>query len=411
MSQLQATTTIEDLLEHAGWLRHLASKLVYDEADDAVQESWLAALRSPPDANRSPRPWLARVLQNATRKRFRENTSRQALEKSVAALTDEAPTPEQIASRAETHRLIVDLVLALKEPLRRVVLLRYFEGLSSAEIARRLEVPAGTIRWRLKEGIHQLRAALDVHHQGDRHAWLILIKPLTFAPDGRLSALNSGLATMAMKSKITILGGVALLIGTLGTLSMRCAESMVDSDVVRAQQQGDESQTQKQLPKTRGKRLTASQDVGQPDTIIGLAPSGGARSHSAPNTSEALFPVLTNDDASRRALHGIDSVGIRAAVNEALPQVRDCYEEWLKVQPNLGGRVRATFTIDTDDGVEGKVERVSLGDAGLGHFAMEGCILAALQSLRFNAPMDGPINVTYPLNLVPNFDGGLNTPP
>jgi hypothetical protein len=102
----------------------------------------------------------------------------------------------------------------------------------------------------------------------------------------------------------------------------------------------------------------------------------------------------------------INRDGIRAAVREGIPGMRECYEEWLKVQPGLGGRVKVTFTVDTDDGVEGKVERVSLGDAGIGHLAMEGCILSVFDELRFEAPLDGPINITYPIALVAASDGG-----
>lgn len=96
--------------------------------------------------------------------------------------------------------------------------------------------------------------------------------------------------------------------------------------------------------------------------------------------------------------------GIRAAVQEGIPGIRECYEEWIKVQPTLGGRVSVRFRIGTDDAGEGKVQGISLGDAGLGHFAMEGCILSAFDELRFEAPENGTMDVTYPITL--SHDGG-----
>jgi DNA-directed RNA polymerase specialized sigma24 family protein len=62
---------IEALLEHADWLGQLARKLVGPDAEDVVQETWIRAMHSPADPARSPRPWLAKVLHNTSRMRWR----------------------------------------------------------------------------------------------------------------------------------------------------------------------------------------------------------------------------------------------------------------------------------------------------------------------------------------------------
>ena len=49
-------------------------------------------------------------------------------------------------------------VLELDEPFRSTLLLRYVEGRSAADIARRQGVPAGTVRWRLKAALDDVRA-------------------------------------------------------------------------------------------------------------------------------------------------------------------------------------------------------------------------------------------------------------
>ena len=47
---------LESLLRHSDWLTSLARRLVVSSrADDLVQDTWLAALRNPPHAVRSPR--------------------------------------------------------------------------------------------------------------------------------------------------------------------------------------------------------------------------------------------------------------------------------------------------------------------------------------------------------------------
>src|SRR5262245_58257829 len=49
----------EDLLADAAWMRRLARALLGDphDADDIVQDTWLAALRHPPEGGRAVRPW------------------------------------------------------------------------------------------------------------------------------------------------------------------------------------------------------------------------------------------------------------------------------------------------------------------------------------------------------------------
>jgi protein-disulfide isomerase len=60
-----------------------------------------------------------------------------------------------------TQQRLAALILAMPPERRDVVLLRYYEGLNSGEIARRLGTPEGTIRWRLKAAISELRQELE----------------------------------------------------------------------------------------------------------------------------------------------------------------------------------------------------------------------------------------------------------
>jgi RNA polymerase sigma factor (sigma-70 family) len=217
--------SIEELLRHADWLRQLAGHLVRggpggsggpggQDPEDPLQETWAAALRTPPARDRDPQPWLAEVLRNFVRRRGRSERSRRAREQRFQTLVP-APvaTPELLLERAQAQRLLVELVTALAEPFRSTVLLRYFEGLSAADIAQAQEVPAGTVRWRLKEGLDRLRVALDERHAGDRRAWLLLLSPAATVP----LRVWKGALTMAMTTtNKKILGAVALLLLVAG---------------------------------------------------------------------------------------------------------------------------------------------------------------------------------------------------
>ncbi len=173
-------TTAEELLAQSGWLRRLALRLVGDAdvADDLVQETWIAAAKKTPDRATSMRPWLGKVLRDAFRMRARSEGRRAAREQAVAALDDESPSPETLVARAEAQRRLVGLVLRLDEPYRETVLLHFSEGVSLADIARRQGIPAGTVRWRLKAAVDQLRTWLDESETGGRKQWAVTLLAL-----------------------------------------------------------------------------------------------------------------------------------------------------------------------------------------------------------------------------------------
>ncbi len=225
-----------DLLAHAGWLRRLAVSLVGagGGADDLVQETWLAALRSPPRREGPLRPWLAQVLRNLVRMRARHGGVVAAGAGEVeraeeARAARAAPSPETLLGRLETERLLARLVAELDEPFRQTVLLRYFEGLSSAEIARALELPAATVRSRLKTGLDRLRAELDVAHGGDRRTWRLVLIPLV---ESRLSLVSKGLFLMTRAQKIG--AGIAALVALLALVTFVSVRKDTRTSVVVA---------------------------------------------------------------------------------------------------------------------------------------------------------------------------------
>ncbi len=205
MSYSVQNPTAEALLAHADWAHSLARQLVQDvaAADDVVQEAWLAALRSPPDIGGPMRPWLATVLRNAAGQLRRRSASRSRREK-AAARPEALPSAAELVEKAESQRGLVDKVLALPAPYRETILLRYFENASAADIARRLDVPAATVRWRLQKGLALLRELLDAERDGDQRAWAMALLPLARAPWAGLT--GSSLKTLGAGSALAITG-------------------------------------------------------------------------------------------------------------------------------------------------------------------------------------------------------------
>jgi RNA polymerase sigma factor (sigma-70 family) len=169
---------LRDMQAHGAWLRRLAGSLVAGEplVEDVLQETWAAAVRSPPAPRDTRRPWLATTLRNIVFSRRRSDRQRRLREAGYTGTApDRLPSPEELLVRQEALALVAQEVRALPEPYRSTILLCYMEGVSSAEISRRQEVPAGTVRWRLKYGLDRLRARLEERYGPDRKRWAVAL--------------------------------------------------------------------------------------------------------------------------------------------------------------------------------------------------------------------------------------------
>ena len=202
-------TQTEELLAHGRWLRSLARSLVRDAptADDLVQDTYLAALRHPP--KRALRPWLARVLKNLALQRRRADCRRERREE-IGAHSESLPSSAELSERLEVQHRIVEAVLALEEPYRSAIVLRFYEGLSAAEIARRQGVTGSTVCTQVARGLEQLRRTLDEEVPGGRRVWVSSLTPWVFEPRSVAPAGPGGQAET---------GGAGLLRGAL-TMSM-----------------------------------------------------------------------------------------------------------------------------------------------------------------------------------------------
>ncbi|MEW6743201.1 MAG: sigma-70 family RNA polymerase sigma factor [Planctomycetota bacterium] len=168
MTEKRFELTPEILLQHGHFLRKIARGLLRDEylAEDALQESWLAALEQRPHPVRW-RAWLTRVTRNIAIKTLRTRERANAREtKAARPERSNATHPRELLLRS-----VVDAVLGLREPYRSTVFMRCFEDVSVADIAAREGVAEVTIRSRLRRALAQLRERLDAEH-GERRCWL-----------------------------------------------------------------------------------------------------------------------------------------------------------------------------------------------------------------------------------------------
>jgi len=210
--------TADDLSAHTDFLQRLAASLLRDPegARDVAQDALVAALEHPPRRGGELRGWLATVTRNLARNRVRSEGNRERREAS-AARAEAHGDVQDIAQRMEVQRLVCEAVFALDEPRREAIYLRYFEGLTPDEIARRVGAPVKTVQSRLNRGLAELRERLDRHFGGERRRWTLALVPLVRRSSGAASAGGVGaLAWLGAAALLASLGAWVALRGAAG---------------------------------------------------------------------------------------------------------------------------------------------------------------------------------------------------
>ena len=155
----------EALLSQSDWVRKLVRGVGVDEAsaEDVLQSTWLAALKSPPatvDEGAGLRAWLSRVARNFALKRLVRDDARAARER-AGAKEERLPSAADVVEREEARAQVVRALLDVPEPYRTTLLLRFYESLEPRDIARLQQLPGSTVRNRLRRGLELLRERLE----------------------------------------------------------------------------------------------------------------------------------------------------------------------------------------------------------------------------------------------------------
>lgn len=388
------------LLQHADWMRRLARLLVRDEslADDLVQDTWVAALRSPPRPGEPPRPWLAQVLRNALRMRKRGDGRRQRREDALAS-TAAGDDGARLVEALEAQRQLAEALCNLSEPWRSTLLWHYYEGLSAVEIAARQKVPAATVRGRLKDGRERLRAQLD-RAPGGRAAWLGSFTALANRPLLTTAKVAGGLKG-ALLMKVAVQSGIALVVvgGALTAMHYR-SQNQAKRDPARmaTATSGPARTRMAATPTAPGTAATAlapgklspqmRAEMLQRLAALHLGPGAMATGHAKPVGAAAS----DGDD-------GLDRHYIREQVQQILPLVKECYDSALKRAPEISGKLMVDFSIVGDPSVGGLVggSQINHEQSDIVDHEMTECVQETMYAAHFKPPATGgEVKVSYP---------------
>jgi RNA polymerase sigma-70 factor (ECF subfamily) len=156
---------LQDLVrEHEQAMFNFAMQLTRSEDDsyDLLQDTWIKCMvhqqmligMTVP----KQRSWLFTVLKNRwvdiCRKRKLEQNLQSQVERPVTN-----PAPVLDISRHLDK---------LPELEQQIVRLRFWEQLNSREISEKLDIPEGTVRWRLKQALDQLRRYIEKSDKEER---------------------------------------------------------------------------------------------------------------------------------------------------------------------------------------------------------------------------------------------------
>ncbi len=208
-----------------GWLRSLAASLVQDPstADDMVQDVVLRRLetgdrRAGIDLAGGWRYLSQRLYRQATRVR-RARGRRQHREGAYAGERElYASSAESLVCQAETSEWLLRHLMTLSEGHRALLVLFYFEGRTSSDIATALGVSDDAVRARLRRAREALRLQLDAQSDGQRDSWMPALGALagvTQIPRSASTALPV-VGGLALKVSIPLLAAAAALVFMIG---------------------------------------------------------------------------------------------------------------------------------------------------------------------------------------------------
>lgn len=136
-----------------------------DEADELSQEILFTAVREMPRLKDESKfePWLWGIAANIT-KSFRRRMGKQRAMYSYDVPNDifqDEQYSDKAAEQEEEYDRLRTKIAMLSAMYRDIIILYYYDGLSTKQISDKLKIPEGTITWRLSEARKKLKKEYD----------------------------------------------------------------------------------------------------------------------------------------------------------------------------------------------------------------------------------------------------------
>ena len=145
----------------------------YEDACDAAQEVFIKVYRSIASfrGDSSLSTWIYRITRNVCmdfirkRKEAPVSIDEQKDDAPKIEIEDTSKSPEKIAEKNETVRMVREAITMLDEGQRVIITMFDIEGMSYEEISAALEIPAGTVKSRLNRARQKLKKILSENRE------------------------------------------------------------------------------------------------------------------------------------------------------------------------------------------------------------------------------------------------------
>ncbi len=134
-----------------------------DEADELSQEILLTVIRELPKLMDDGKfdPWLWGVANNVA-KSFSRSMGKNRAMYSYDILENMPYEESDKSENEEIYDFLRTKIAMLSEIYRNIIILYYYDGLSTKEISDKLNIPEGTVTWRLSVGRKKLKRSLTI---------------------------------------------------------------------------------------------------------------------------------------------------------------------------------------------------------------------------------------------------------
>jgi RNA polymerase sigma factor (sigma-70 family) len=178
-------------------------------AEDVTQECFIELMRSRKRIRASLGGWLHTMATHRSIDRIKGDARRRDGEASFAE-----GQPTSLESDVETSEVLAHVdkaIAALPEKFRLVVVARFLDGQAHTSIASDLGVAEATVRYRVSQGVQQIRQ--DLKGRGIAVGAAALTAALATTAEAAPAALTADLRKLALSGNVPVVVGVGLSMG------------------------------------------------------------------------------------------------------------------------------------------------------------------------------------------------------
>jgi RNA polymerase sigma-70 factor (ECF subfamily) len=164
-------STLRSVIKQYGGLVHGMARRVIAEpslAEEVAQDTFLALWRRPGafDPGRgSLQAFLLGVARNKAVDLVRREEALRRAKDALAAEVKLVPVEETPSFGIEERQAVASALASLSEVQREALVLAYFGGRTYREVAEELNIPEGTAKTRLRDGLIKLREMMQVEKE------------------------------------------------------------------------------------------------------------------------------------------------------------------------------------------------------------------------------------------------------